>query len=348
MDDGVRLGVGFAVGALAIGSILAVGWGIRRWMKPQIEFLDIVYDKRARHLELYVVNESEKPVFVSPSLKLVHFLNPEEWRDKNGNANANGAMLEGKCYQMESVIKGYSMIGQCEGEIKVDSRSVRKIIYPLSDDINLRLYDNIRVDSTYGFKNASGERMTGVMRVVVKEDSEPITVNKIPEENVQPAYLPNFCVVSDSDVAEPYANPTQSGFPVQAMCVCCGKDRWLEWVVDGNHVCGECKDYLAGPGLPMLPENQAELFVRDFVSKLEDSAVASIDASRDASRDVSVNDRQAELLNLLENENNLTVKKISKHLSIKESTVASDLAYLMHKGIVDRVKIKNRFIYHLV
>lgn len=30
------------------------------------------------------------------------------------------------------------------------------------------------------------------------------------------------------------------GFPVQSICICCGKIRWLNWTVDGRHVCDEC------------------------------------------------------------------------------------------------------------
>ena len=29
--------------------------------------------------------------------------------------------------------------------------------------------------------------------------------------------------------------------PVTAKCFYCGLDRLLSWVVDGRHVCGECK-----------------------------------------------------------------------------------------------------------
>ncbi|MFH1787840.1 MAG: hypothetical protein ABH834_00475 [Candidatus Altiarchaeota archaeon] len=29
-------------------------------------------------------------------------------------------------------------------------------------------------------------------------------------------------------------------YPLEALCVSCGKSRWLNWVVDGVHVCDKC------------------------------------------------------------------------------------------------------------
>jgi len=32
--------------------------------------------------------------------------------------------------------------------------------------------------------------------------------------------------------------------PVKAICISCGKERWLYWVVDGKHVCDECRRFM--------------------------------------------------------------------------------------------------------
>ncbi|MFH0861252.1 MAG: hypothetical protein V1921_08625 [Candidatus Altiarchaeota archaeon] len=32
--------------------------------------------------------------------------------------------------------------------------------------------------------------------------------------------------------------------PMKSLCVSCGKDKMLLWVVDGRRVCSECKEYL--------------------------------------------------------------------------------------------------------
>lgn len=333
MDSSLQMVFGFVFGALVLSSVFMLFvWGFRRWRKPQIEFLDLVYDKTARQLELFVVNEGEKPVYVNPSLRLVHFLDPEEWREKKSNGGYSSEnMVAGKCYQVDSVIKGYTLVGECPESVRIDGRGIRKIIYPLSEDVNLRVYDNIRVDSQYGFDGVSDERLVNTMRVVLKDDVDTSVFGNILPEIVKPVYNPNFCLTSSSQ--ENRSVVVETVLPIQAMCVCCGKDKWLEWIVDGNHVCAGCKDFLGGKtnGALVLPE-----------PSLKESTLKT-----DRYGDVCLKPRQREILNLLEHENNLNVKKISKLLSIKESTVASDLKSLMEKDLVGRIEIGKRYLYHL-
>ncbi|MFH1125999.1 MAG: MarR family transcriptional regulator [Candidatus Altiarchaeota archaeon] len=355
-----QISFGFVFGVLAL--VLAVVlflWGFRRWRKPEIELLDLVYDKAARRLELFVVNEGEKQVYVNPSLRLVHFLNPDEWREKKSNGNGSGdGMLPGKSYQVDSVIKGYSLIGECPESVKVDSRSVRKIIYDLGDDLSLKVYDNIRVDMQYGFDGVLEERLANVMRVVLKDgvDSNLLEGKSTADKSVSPSFCllpfledaesvvtptlenspegPSFCSLSSSQDASTFV---ENEFPLQAVCVCCGKDKWLEWVVDGNHVCVDCKDFLGHKNrvISLLPESEAESFIQGFNSKSYED------------RYVDLNNRQLEILSLLEHENNLTVKKISKLLSMKESTISSDLRQLMGRDLVGRIEVGNRYLYHM-
>ncbi|MDD5110986.1 MAG: DeoR family transcriptional regulator [Candidatus Altiarchaeota archaeon] len=328
MDIDTRFAAGLAIASISVVTTsVAAYFYIRHLRKPQVEFLDVVYDRAARQLELYVANEGERPIYLNPSLRLVHFLNPDEWKEKKSSTGEG--MMEGKCYQVESVIKGYNLIGECQKPVVVEGMSVRKIVYPLSEDVVLRAYDNVRVESLCGLSNPSGQRMVSVMRVVLKDDNDTRAF-----DTVAPAYNPNFCVVTEN----PEKTAAEAaGVPVQAMCVCCGKDRWLEWVVDGNHVCSECKDFMQGSSRSsMLPDEEAASFIQD-----------SVQVNETAEGEIQLNDRQREIIALLENENNLTVRKISKMLSASESTISSDLKYLMENDKVGRVEIGRRFLYHL-
>ncbi|MBM3308745.1 MAG: DeoR family transcriptional regulator [Candidatus Altiarchaeales archaeon] len=351
MELNTKIFLSFVLSFGALGAAYMVFYKYRGYKKHQLEFLDLVYDSTARQLELFVVNQGEKSVYVNPSLRLIHFLNPEEWREKNSNGNGNGNsspgyMAAGKCYQVDSVIKGYSLIGDCPESVRVEGKSVRKIVYPLPDDISLRVYDNIQVDSMYGVNSDSESRLVNTMRVMLKDDVDcGVFDGVVPEgvDGIKPAYNPNFCTVPTVDKEGVIA---ESDFPLQAMCVCCGKDRWLGWIVDGNHVCSECKDFLDGgveqlvdEGFPLLAEQEAEIFVGDILSQREEVC--------DSGADVGLKPRHKEILGLLEHENNLTVKKISKLLSLQESTVVSDLNFLMKSELVGRVKVGNKFMYHL-
>lgn len=32
--------------------------------------------------------------------------------------------------------------------------------------------------------------------------------------------------------------------PLKSLCVSCGKQKMLNWIVDSKYVCGQCKDFL--------------------------------------------------------------------------------------------------------
>jgi len=336
----------FSVLAL-VPALIVLGWGFRLWRRPQVEFLDLVYDKASRQLELFVVNPGEKPIYVSPSLRMVHFLDPEEWREKNSNGNGCVEnMLAGKSYQVESVIKGYTLIGECMDSVMVDGKSIRKIVYPVGEDISLSVCDNIRVDSSYGVNTASEHRLINTMRVMLKEEvdcsvfedvpAEGLTSDCRPVEGLKPALNPGVCLLPEDGKPSIIKN----AFPVEALCVCCGSTRLLEWVVGGNHVCGECKQFLGGDTLDvsLLPEDEAQVFLREPVE-----VARSVGSS--AAPELSA--RQAEILSLLGHENNLTVKKLSRMLGVNESTASAELKALAGMDLVGRIKVKRRFLYHL-
>ena len=336
MDYVFQMVFGFVFSVLFLLSLFMLLYhAFIRWSKPKIGFMGLFYDKESKLLELFVVNDGEKPVHVSPSLRLVHFLNPEEWREKNSNGKADMEhMMEGKCYQVDSVIKGYTLLGDCDAPVAVDGRSIRKITYPLGDELDLNVYDNIRVDSKYGFNTVLNERLFNTMRVVFKDHVDAAVLECPAPETLKEPYNPKVCLITPSGgIREP---KVENCFPVQALCVCCGKSKFLEWVVDGNYVCNECKDFLKGEknDVSMLPEEEAELSIGDSTVEKH-------------STKVDLNPRQGGILQLFEHENNLTVKKISSMLSVNQSTVSSDLKSLMDNELLGRVKAGRKYLYHL-
>jgi hypothetical protein len=32
----------------------------------------------------------------------------------------------------------------------------------------------------------------------------------------------------------------KTAYPINSLCVSCGKVKWLNWVVDGKHLCDNC------------------------------------------------------------------------------------------------------------
>lgn len=368
MEDIFQLSIGLTLGLLVLAYMVFLLFRLLRVHRPSVEFRDLVYNKAAQQLELHVVNSGGRPVYVNPSLRLMHFLDPEEWRGKKSNGGSGVEMLDGRCYGVDSVIKGYTLIGESQGAVVVDGNSLKKIVYPLRHGMNLSLCDNIRVDSHCGFNDASGDLVVDTLRVSVKDGHdgldglilEPVSSDRLESNRLfetvspegadtvnylsggvssgveAPSYNPNFCVVSPFEGGKP-KNTVENVFPLQAVCVCCGKEKWLEWVVDGNYVCAGCKDFFQdGSGS------------QDVLSA-ENRGVVEIEKSllQDSNDDSSLKPRHREILDLLEHENNLTVRKISRLLSVNESTVSSDLKHLMEKDRVGRVQVGRRYLYHL-
>jgi DNA-binding CsgD family transcriptional regulator len=355
MDDSMKTLAGVAIAGLAVASSsIAAVWMLRRLRKPQIGFLDVVYDKMVNQLELFVVNDGESPVYVNPSLRLVHFLDPDEWREKNSNGSGGaaadgGGMVAGKSYQVDSVIKGFTLIGECPQAVCVDGKSVRKITYPLSDGVALKVYDNINVDSLYGKNGLTDGRLTNTMRVALKDEVDEFISEPWHQENILPVvHAPEYAL--EDELAEPAHTADlrilpaveekvviESCLPLQAACVSCGRDSWLHWIVDGRPVCTECKNVIKGVAGQVSPDPVVATVALESSFKEKADAYAALD----------LKPRQLEILRLLENENNLSVRKIARLLTLTESTVASDLKFLMEKDAVGRIEINRRFLYHL-
>lgn len=359
MDGFFQSLVGFVLGLLVLSSLIVLLFRWRRWGRPLVEFRDLVYNKAGRQLELYVANSGNRAVYVNPSLRLMHFLDPEEWRGRKSNGGSDVNMVDGRFYGVDSVIKGYTLVGESPGAVMVGGNSVEKIVYPLDDDIQLSVCDNVRVDSHCGFHDASGELFIDTLRVSVKDGQDGLILDSVSScggdsnrlfktistEDASPCnyisgvtpsdgpeYNPDFCVLSGFSMGHA-GRKVEGVFPLQAVCVCCGREKWLEWVVDGNYVCAGCKAFLEGG------------FGRDTTDSV---AVVGVEKPASSRLDVgSLKPRQRDILNLVEHENNLTVKKISRLLSVNESTVAADLKFLMKGDLVGRVQVGRRYLYHL-
>jgi len=151
-------------------------------------------------------------------------------------------------------------------------------------------------------------------------------------------------IVSESEPQAPRAREgpalsvEKSGFPLQALCYCCGKERWLSWVVEGSHVCAECKEFLA----------KDKTLVGGLVGGIDleedmESPEGGVELIGMGAADLKP--RHKKILDVLLAESTLSVKELSMKLERDEKAVATDLRYLLKNNLVDRVKIKGRYKY---
>jgi len=220
-----------------------------RGKAPKLRFHNIVYDATLNQLELIVENLSTRSAYIRPSFRLIHLLSPDEWKTQtveNGIPMASG--------RESSLIKGYDLLGECEDAVSLSANSIEKLIIPLQDDAGIKPYDNIRVDANVGFSDAKlRDSSHSTLRVKVVESEVLDLALGLEDDNIFEDEL--FADLDDvvDDVVEASSEAPaetlsdrirKSSFPLEATCICCGRDKWLNWVVDGTHVCQDCRNFL--------------------------------------------------------------------------------------------------------
>jgi predicted transcriptional regulator len=321
---------------------------------PDVKFKDVRYNTLKNEVQLVVENVSDKGVFVKPAIRLVKLTSPDEWKARQFSDSPIPMMVG----SAGSVIKGYELIGEYAEPVAIEPKTTVIISYPVMRDFGLNSYDNIKVDSPVGHDpvnlvgSVSNTIRMNIIGHLTEESSEELLGllnDRLRSENpVSPAFdggilkesviepLPGLVVPGVPSVPESL-DAKKSGFPVEAMCYCCGKERWLSWVVGGNHVCQECKDFLGGG---------VKLAVTSVDScELDEELESGLGLELVESQHVDLKPRHRKILDVLLGENTLSIKELSNKLERDQKSVATDLRFLLKNNLVDRVKIKGKYKY---
>ncbi len=318
---------------------------------PKLGFSELIYDRNSGRLELTLDNRGDRTYFVKPSLMVARLASASEWKEKT--VNGNGVeMMEAKASNGCSVIEGYDLLGFHEDPVGIEPGKTEKFVYYLSNGMEVKAFDNIKVDLKYGFDSSMVDREIDA-NMTVKFDrielDDDVIVDDIDEQFgfLQENEVLGFGhgalfdggvdVISqelplDGGIPEPFIEVPldgcladvrvrkelkECGFPIEATCFCCGKSMWLKWVFENQHVCDDCKDFLM------------EKY------DLEEPEI------------VEVNNSHMEFIHLLRREDTLSLKEISAKLGKNKNFVNKNLNELLANDRVGRVKQGRSYFYFL-
>jgi predicted transcriptional regulator len=320
-----------------------------------IRFKDIRFDKGRNEIQLVVENTSSKRVFVRPSLRLVKITPAEEWKARTESVNSSVPMMTASA---GSVIKGYDLIGEYADSVGIAPKDSAVITYPLMREFGLKAYDSIKVDSPVGEDpRRMGECVSRTLRMNMSDllsDEYGEELLKLFNDRLvpeSPQARDGFVEQGEESVAAaqfdgalPQSPPpmsfSKSDFPVQSMCYCCGSEKWLGWVVGGNHVCDGCRDMLLTQSQPLKK--------RPLGAEFDDDCEPGAGVELVESAHIDLKPRHRRILDVLVAESTLSAKELSSKLERDQKSVATDLRYLLKNNLVDRVKIRGEFKYFSV
>jgi len=328
-----------------------------RRIAPDVKFREVRYDKHKNEIQLIVENVSAEPVYVKPAVRVVRLTPADEWKQKT-NSDSPVPMMQASA---GSVIKGYDLVGEYAIPVRVEPKATRVITYPVRWDLGLKAYDNIKVDSKTGAKPETLDgTLSGTLRINISDAlsdehggepfgslvprtasnalSNPAPLLDGGLESQKVSASPIDGGVLSAPAEEPKLTSCKSDFPVKSMCYCCGKDKWLSWVVGGNHVCQECKDFL-GKDSKLSDGGLSSEFEEDFEPGQE-VGVEMID-----NPPADLKPRHRKILDILYNENTVSIKELAGILGRGQKSVAEDMRFLLRNNLVDRVKIGGKYKY---
>jgi hypothetical protein len=346
--------------------VLAFGIGLATFallrlkrVVPDVKFKNVRYNQLKNEINLIVENTSDKTVYVKPALRLIRLTPADEWRAKKYGTNSPVPMMSAAA---GSVIKGYELLGEYAEPVPVAARQTTMISYPVMRDFGIKAYDNVKVDSPVGgdpallegsvsrtlrmsiagldLSEEFGNEILSFLNEQLKADG------RLPSEEggIKPTLLaPN---PADGGVPEAPAasalSERRSEFPLQAMCYCCGKEKWLSWVVGGNHVCQDCRDFLGtGQAVGGMAGGRITEVMEVEEADLEGApGLEFVDSPQ-----IDLKPRHRRILDMLLSESTLSAKEISGRLGRDRKAVATDLRYLLRNNLIDRVKIRGSYKY---
>jgi DNA-binding transcriptional ArsR family regulator len=292
------------VSALIVSYLL---FSVRSKKTPEVFLHKVSYDPNSNKIRLTLENYGDKPLHVKPAFRLVHLKSAEEW--KNGVSEDGVPMMTGR--EM-SLIKGYELLSQFENPVEVPSQKIHEIEANLPDDCALQAYDNVRVSMLCGFD--PGKLMDAVhstLRVRIDESIEQVPA----VEMEAPA-----AAAEGAEKLSIRKRFARNGFPLEATCVCCGQIKWLKWIVDGQHVCVDCRDFLYDRIKVEYPQEELE---------------------------PKLSGRQKKIVDLLTGDRKVTIKELSALVGQSRTTVSKEVKALVEMGVVSSKKEKNRQFYVL-
>jgi hypothetical protein len=316
-------------------------------VNPDVVFKDVKYNRPKNEIHLVVENVSGRKVYVRPALRLVKLIHAEEWRLRNSGTSPIPLMSA----SAGSVIKGYDLIGEYALPIALEPNQTTIIKYPVMRDFGLKAYDNIRVDSPVGEDPRSLEgSVSGTVRMNFSEFLSDEYGDELLElfgshGKIDAPAAPADCLIAALPPTEGIPAPAihsaiKSVSPVEALCYCCGKERWLNWMVEGRHVCADCKDFLGGGATP----SDSSSPIGDLEEDAE-LADAGLGMEIVDSTPMDLKPRHRKILDMLLEENTMSAKELSNRLGRDSKSVACDLRYLMRSSLVDRVRIRSKYKY---
>jgi len=326
------------IAAFGLGLVTILILRLKR-TSPDVVFKDVRYNKLRNEIHLVVENVSGRKIYVRPALRLVKLIHADELRERT----SNGA-IPMMTASAGSVIKGYDLIGEYAVPVSVDANSQATIIYPVMRDFGLKAYDNIRVDSPVG---EYPDRLEGSICGTVRMNLSDFFSDEYADEllqlfdghlktGVQAQGSFDGCLIQ----APKSAGSLKADCSVEALCWCCGKKKRLEWVVDGRHVCLECRDYLGGAPSTLSSEQE----ISDPCEEAEERG-AELELVESPS---GLKPRHRKILETLNMESTMSAKELSGRLGRDQKSVATDLRYLMRTSLVDRVRIRGQYKYYMI
>jgi len=276
---------------------------------PIVKFSEAQLHEDSEKITVETENDSDKPVYLKSQIRKIVFSTPEEWRDE-----VTG--IEYMAASRNSVVKNYELVGEQEEPVKLNPGEKKRLSYDLDRSRFFDEFDNLRVDCVCGFE---------------KDDMKGTAYETLPVAHVRDT-------VKESEKKEGARYSfaillRETTMPVQATCAGCGEYKWLNWVAKDMHVCDDCRKDIEEqhmPGEECCGEEE------------DDPGLYFVDRQK---FQVKLKERQKQILNLLQVEDKLTAKQVSKKLNLCLSTTRGDLKHLYENSLLNRVRIGKTYQY---
>jgi len=318
------------IGALAV---LLLAYIIRARLFSRIfelEILELRYDPKQKEAELILRNHEPIPLFIKPTLRRLNFITEDDLQQQAAVPMAAG--------QHKSLITGYDLVAEHQNPLFIEEAATQKIRFDIPEDTQLKPLDNVRVDVEYGFTSYRLEAaLTKTLTLRLETQKQDKKAGAKRRKRVEDEFLEWVRLIQIEHLTQPTITPVlepqkeepgkpertveRMGFPVEARCVCCGKDQRLEWIVDQSHVCGGCKDFLA--------PNQE-------IAETQEEPVRE---------DLELKPRHRIILGVLHEEGMLTNAEVAEKTRRSKKNTSRDLRELANAGLIDKHKLGSQISY---
>lgn len=292
---------------------IGIGYAIYAYLRlraksVKLKFSEVLYDPLTNEIQLHIENDCSGTMYVSPSIRLVRFQAIDELKDKASSYDSNLPFMTASS---ASVIKGYDLIGETIDPIQLKGGEKTVLKYPLPEGMKLMVFDTLKIDSFIGSKNDG--RIHSV--------TETLKLNLASN------------ILTDSALGDLDQTSTIDG--------CIETAGLFQTPFDGGIMASET-------ALDILSKYSGKRKPNTIMESPDDDGDDSLQFELVNSPVIDLKPRHTKILDVLEDETTITAKDLAVALNRKETTVNSDLRFLMKEDLVDRVKIKNTYKYFIV